>query len=61
MRDLTKEEIYWEADFTKVGTCECCEEKEGYWAINPFDAEIMGEENWMYLCQECHQGFEMDI
>lgn len=60
MKEINKE-IYWEADFTKVGVCESCEEQEGVWAINPFVADVEGKDEWMYLCEECHHGLEMDV
>jgi hypothetical protein len=53
--------VYWEADFTKVGKCECCETSEGVWAINPFIEDVCNEEVWEYLCEECYKNLVLDI
>jgi len=58
---MVNKDIYWEADFTKVGACENCEKKQGVWAINPFAADVQNIEEWMFLCEECHHELEMDI
>jgi hypothetical protein len=63
--DLTDEQVVEEAKKLLLGYkhCEYCGEwKHGVeYTINPFLQEIHGEQEWLWLCEDCVNELLMDI
>ena len=42
-------------------TCEHCGNRTGEYMINPYDADMYGQENWQYICTSCYDNLCADI
>lgn len=41
--------------------CEDCGSEESNYIIDPYEYELIGVENWRWLCSECENNLAMEI